>query len=142
MADARHLVGLLETGDEIDPVIGTRMFRTRSSAELPRLAIVVAWAKAVGLLRVVHGRLVPVKKNQRLPDRPVDLWTAMLTAFDQLGPALCPPGWFAPSNTGPRMIRKNRSRSTSPKPTGTSPTSTAPTTKAAEGARNGRRADP
>jgi hypothetical protein len=95
MADARHLVGLLETGDQIDPVIGTRMFRTRSSAELPRLAIVLAWAKAVGLLRVVHGRLVPVKKNQRLLDRPVDLWTAMFTAFDQLGPALCPPGWFA-----------------------------------------------
>lgn len=45
MADARHLVGLLETGDQIDPVIGTRMFRTRSSAELPRLAIVLAWAK-------------------------------------------------------------------------------------------------
>lgn len=95
MADARHLVGLLETGDEIDPVIGTRMSRTRSSAELPRLAIVVAWAKAVGLLRVVHGRLVPVKKNQRLLDRPAELWTPMFAAFDQLGPALCPPGWFA-----------------------------------------------
>jgi hypothetical protein len=50
MADARHLVGLLETGDEIDPVIGTRMFRTRSSADLPRLAFVVAWAKAAGLV--------------------------------------------------------------------------------------------
>lgn len=95
MADARHLVGLLETGDEIDPMIGTRMFRTRSSAELPRLAIVLAWAKAVGLVRVVHGRLVPVKKNQRLLDQPEGLWTAMFTAFDQLGPALCPPGWFA-----------------------------------------------
>ncbi|MFY1636190.1 plasmid pRiA4b ORF-3 family protein [Solwaraspora sp. WMMB335] len=95
MADARHLVGLLETGDEIDPMIGTRMFRTRSSAELPRLAIVVAWAKATGLLRVVHGRLVPVKKNQRLTDRPEALWAAMFAAFDQLGPALCPPGWFA-----------------------------------------------
>jgi hypothetical protein len=95
MADARHLVSLLETGDEIDPVIGTRMFRTRSSADLPRLAILVAWAKAVGLLRVVHGRLVPVKKNQRLMDQPEALWTAMFTVFDQLGPALCPPGWFA-----------------------------------------------
>jgi hypothetical protein len=94
MADARHLVGLLKTGDEIDPVIGTRMFRTRSSADLPQLAFVVAWAKAAGLLRVVQGRLVPVKKNQRLLERPADLWTAMFTAFGQLGPALCPPGWF------------------------------------------------
>src|SRR3954454_18297317 len=65
MADARHLVALLETGDEIDPVIGKRMFRTRSSADLPGLAIVLAWAKAAGLLRVARGQLVPVKKNQR-----------------------------------------------------------------------------
>src|SRR6266540_7570128 len=55
MADGRHLVGLLDTGDEIDPVIGERVFRTRSSADLPVLAIVVAWAKAAGLVRVVHG---------------------------------------------------------------------------------------
>ncbi|MFC7532187.1 hypothetical protein [Actinoplanes sp. GCM10030250] len=95
MADAGQLVTLLEIGDEIDPVIGTRRFRTRSSADLPRLALVVAWAKATGLLRVVHGRLVPVKTNQRLLDRPVELWTVMFAAFDQLGPALCPPGWFA-----------------------------------------------
>jgi hypothetical protein len=42
MADARHLVGLLASGDEVDPVIGGRVFRTRSSAELPGLAVVVA----------------------------------------------------------------------------------------------------
>jgi len=95
MADARHLVGLLETGDEIDPVIGKRVFRTRSSADLPGLAIVVAWAKAAGLLRMVRGRLVPVKKNQRLLDQPTALWTAMFAAFDQLGSVICPSGWFA-----------------------------------------------
>jgi hypothetical protein len=94
MADARHLVDLLDTGDKIDPVIGERVFRTRSSAELPVLAIVVAWAKAAGLVRVVHGRLVPVKKNQRLIDRPVQLWNLMFAAFNQLGPAICPSGWF------------------------------------------------
>jgi hypothetical protein len=94
MADARHLVGLLDTGDEIDPVIGERVFRTRSSAELPVLAIVVAWAKAARLVRVVHGRLVPVKKNQLLIDRPAQLWEVMFAAFDQMGPAICPSGWF------------------------------------------------
>jgi hypothetical protein len=37
-------------------------------------AAVVAWAKAAGLVRVVHGRLVPVmKKNQRLIERPDQL---------------------------------------------------------------------
>lgn len=95
MADARHLVALLETGDEIDPVIGDRVFRTRSSADLTGLAVVVAWAKAAGLLRIVRGRLVPVKKNQRLLDQPTALWDAMFSAFDQLGPAICPSGWFA-----------------------------------------------
>jgi len=94
MADARHLVGLLDTGDEIDPVIGERVFRTRSSADLPVLAIVVAWAKAAGLVRVVHGRLVAVKKNQRLIDRPAQLWNLMFAAFDQLGTAICSAGWF------------------------------------------------
>lgn len=95
LADARHLVDLLGTGDEIDPVIGERVFHTRSSAALPHLAIVVAWAKAAGLVRVVRGRLVPVKKNQRLIDQPVQLWSAMFAAVDRLGPAICPSGWVA-----------------------------------------------
>jgi len=95
MADARHLVALLATGDEIDPVIGKRVFHTRSSADLTGLAVVVAWAKAAGLLRVVRGRLVPVKKNQALLDQPTALWAAMFAAFDQLGPVICPSRWFA-----------------------------------------------
>lgn len=94
MADARHLVSLLQTGDEIDPVIGERVFRTRSSADLPVLALVVAWAKTAGLVRQVRGRLVPVKKNQRLIDRPAQLWSTMFGAFNDLGPAICPSGWF------------------------------------------------
>jgi Plasmid pRiA4b ORF-3-like protein len=94
MADARHLVSVLDTGDEIDPIIGEQVFRTRSSADLPVLTIMVTWAKAAGLVRVVHGRLVPVKKNQRLIDRQAQLWNVMFAAFDQLGPAICPAGWF------------------------------------------------
>src|SRR3954454_13307199 len=94
MPDPGHLVGLLNTGDEIDPVIGERVFRTRSSAELPVLAIVVAWAKAAGLVRPVRGRLVPGQKNQRLIDRPAQLWSTMFAAFNELGPAVCPSGWF------------------------------------------------
>jgi hypothetical protein len=35
LTDARELVGLLGTTDEIDPMIGDRVFRTRSSEELP-----------------------------------------------------------------------------------------------------------
>lgn len=94
MADARELVGLLGTGDEIDPVIGDRVFRTRSSEDLRGLSTVLASAKAAGLVRVVHGRLVPVKKNGRLLDRPLELWAAMFEAFDKIGEAICPSGWY------------------------------------------------
>jgi Plasmid pRiA4b ORF-3-like protein len=95
MPDARELVGLLDTGDEIDPVIGDRVFRTRSSEDLRRLTTVLAWTKAAGLLRVVRGRLVPVKKNARLLDQPLQLWSELFGAFDQLGSVIFPSGWYA-----------------------------------------------
>ena len=37
LADARHLVELLGTGDTIDPEIGGRVFKTKSSEELAHL---------------------------------------------------------------------------------------------------------
>lgn len=95
MADARELVSLLETGDEIDPVIGQRVFRTRTSEDLRGLTTVLVWAKAAGLVRVVHGRLVPVKKNARLVDRPLELWTVMFESFERLAEAISPSGWYA-----------------------------------------------
>ncbi|SDH06795.1 hypothetical protein [Nonomuraea jiangxiensis] len=45
LSDARMLVALLKTGDEIDPKIGDRVFRTKSSTELPGLNLIVEWAK-------------------------------------------------------------------------------------------------
>jgi hypothetical protein len=94
MADARELVSLLDTGDEVDPVIGGRTFRTRSSEDLGQLTIVLEWAKAAGFIRTQRGRLVPVKKNAALLGRPVDLWGALFDAFDRLGDAIYPSGWF------------------------------------------------
>ena len=41
LADARILVGRLATGDEIDPVIGDQVVKTRSSVELVGLTLVV-----------------------------------------------------------------------------------------------------
>jgi hypothetical protein len=95
MADARELVSLLDTGDVIDPVHGARTFRTRSSEDLRELNIVLAWAKAAGLVRIQHGRLLSVKKNAALLDRPLDLWVALFEAFDRVGVAICPSGWYA-----------------------------------------------
>jgi hypothetical protein len=95
LADARELVTLLGTGDRLDPEIGERVFRTKSSDELRELATIVEWAKASRLVRVAAGRLVPVKKNAALVSRPDDLWTRMFEVFGQLGLTLCPAGWFA-----------------------------------------------
>ena len=93
LADARVLVGRLGTGDRIDPVIGDRVFKTKSSVELLGLSLIVEWAKAARLVRVVRGRLVPVKKAAALLERPVELWMALFEAFGRVGTAFLPWGW-------------------------------------------------
>jgi hypothetical protein len=93
LADARELVGLLGTEDTIDPKIGDRVFRTKSSEELRGITTVAEWAKASGMVRVTGGRLVQVKKHAGLLERPLELWTRMFEAFPQLGEALCISGW-------------------------------------------------
>ncbi|MDQ1304733.1 MAG: hypothetical protein QG671_560 [Actinomycetota bacterium] len=93
MADARHLVERLATGDVIDPVIGDRTFRTKSSEELTELHITLEWAKAAGLVRRRSNTLVAVKKHAALLDRPLDLFIRMVTVLGDLGPAVCPSGW-------------------------------------------------
>lgn len=82
-ADALALVELLDTGDRLDS-----RFPIHSSAELYRLSLVVEWAKACRLVRVVHGRLVPVRKAARLLDRPLELVARMLEALPRTGDAL------------------------------------------------------
>jgi hypothetical protein len=71
IADARELVGLLGTRDKTDGV--------RSSADLPRLALLVEWAKKARLVRVVKGRLYAVAKARPVLADPLRLW---LSAFD------------------------------------------------------------
>ena len=41
LADARHLVKVLGTGDKIDPEIGDLVSKTKSSEELPHLTRIV-----------------------------------------------------------------------------------------------------
>lgn len=70
LADAKALVDLLGTGDRVDGQIGERVFRTRSSAELPRLRHLFVWAKKAGVLRVVHGKVVATKASARIERDP------------------------------------------------------------------------
>ncbi len=95
LADARALVSLLGTVDRIDPVIGGRVFRTKSSQELPRLNLLVEWVKAAGLVRAVGGKLVPVKKNAKLLSEPERLRAVLFEAFAKIpSDAVVPSGWI------------------------------------------------
>jgi hypothetical protein len=94
LADARALVALLETGDTIDPAIGDRTFKTKSSQELYHLNLLVEWAKAARLLRVTSGRLVPVKKNARLAEDPERILDVLFEALPRIGEAVLPSGWL------------------------------------------------
>ncbi|MFG1708552.1 plasmid pRiA4b ORF-3 family protein [Nonomuraea sp. M3C6] len=100
LSDARALVALLETGDEIDPKIGDRVFRTKSSTELPGLNLIVEWAKAAGLVRVVKGRLLPVTKAAPLLKDSERLWEASFTALGKMSEALFPKTYWYTSLVG------------------------------------------
>ena len=71
MAEARELVDVLGTGDRIEGV--------RSSADLPRLGLLMEWAKKARLVRVAKGRLYAVAKARPVLADPLRLW---LRAFD------------------------------------------------------------
>jgi Plasmid pRiA4b ORF-3-like protein len=93
LADARHLVEALGTGDTIDPQIGDRVFKTKSSEDLAHLTRIVEWTKAARLVRVTGTRLVPVKKNAALASRPLDLVVALLEAYPRLGRSFPRSSW-------------------------------------------------
>ncbi|MEC4014916.1 plasmid pRiA4b ORF-3 family protein [Streptomyces sp. H27-D2] len=94
LADARALLDVLDTGDRMDPVIGDRTFKTKSSEELYHLTLLVEWAKAARLLRTAGGRLLPVKKNAKLLDRPDELRGALFAALPHIGQAVTVSGWL------------------------------------------------
>jgi hypothetical protein len=100
LADARYLVEFLDTGDVVDPAIGDRVFKTKSSEELAYLTRIVEWAKVARLIRVTGTRLTPVKKNAALADRPLDLVLAMLAAYPKLGKSLFPRSTWRQSIVG------------------------------------------
>jgi hypothetical protein len=100
LADARYLVELLGTRDEMDPEIGGRVFKTKSSEELSGLMRVVEWAKAALLVRVIGGKLVPTRKHAALADRPLDLVLKLLDAYPKLGRSLFPRGYWRQSIVG------------------------------------------
>ncbi|MET7934289.1 hypothetical protein [Streptomyces sp. NPDC005322] len=90
LADARDLVRALDTGDQADQV--------RTSAELPRLDLLFAWAKQARLIRVVKGRVYAVAKARPVLADPLALWERAFEAFFELrGPLLGGPDGYGAS---------------------------------------------
>ncbi len=86
LADARVLVELLETGDVMDPVFGDRTFKTVSSADLPGLRQILAWARKAGVVRVAKGRVMATKKAAQLARDPVAAFENAVKALVAIGP--------------------------------------------------------
>lgn len=84
LADGRALIDLLDTGDEMDPRIGDKIWRTASTANLPRLNLVLDLAKEIGAVRVHQRRLVPVKVWDTRS--PLHRAAALFEAIVELGP--------------------------------------------------------
>ena len=57
----------------------------RTADDLPETSLLVAWARQARLLRVVKGRLVPVKSAAALLGRPIELWQRAFVALGTLG---------------------------------------------------------
>lgn len=91
MADARELVDVLGTGDNPEGV--------RSSADLPRLGLLVEWAKKARLVRVAKGRLYAVTKARPVLADPLQLWLRAFDACFELRQALigARSGWHVES---------------------------------------------
>ncbi len=84
LADGRALVDLLQTGDEMDPQIGDKTWRTHTTANLPRLNFVVDLARQTGAVRIHRRRLVPVKTWAQ--SSVLQRAAALFAAIIELGP--------------------------------------------------------
>ncbi|MFB4267184.1 hypothetical protein [Nonomuraea sp. GTA35] len=80
LADARELSALLGTGEEA--------LQVRSSADLPRLSLLLAWAERLGLVRTGKGRLLQATGAAPLLRDPAALWARAFEALPGLGPSI------------------------------------------------------
>ncbi len=98
LADARALVELVGTGDVMDGAIGERTFKTRTSADLPRLRQVFAWARKAGVVRVARGRVIATKRGLAIGRDPAAFFDKAVDALLAIGPLSSqryPDAWLA-----------------------------------------------
>ncbi|MEV4555146.1 hypothetical protein [Nonomuraea wenchangensis] len=77
LADARELAALLGTGED--------ELKVRTSADLPHLSLLLAWARQARVTRVSKGRLLRVAKAAPLLRDPAALWQRAFDVLPELG---------------------------------------------------------
>ncbi|WP_043631862.1 hypothetical protein [Nonomuraea candida] len=115
LAAARELSALLGTGEQD--------LRVRSSAGLPRLSLLLAWAGRLRLIRTTGGRLYREAGSAPLLDDPWALWTRAFETLPDLihatttrRPAPGPDHATATRPTGPGPSQATATRPTGPGP--------------------------
>lgn len=83
LADARELAAAI--GVEFDERIGDRVFHARSSADVRPVDVTFAWARAAGLVRLVHGWVRPTKRAAGFGDEALDAWWHLFESFVRKG---------------------------------------------------------
>ena len=78
-AFGRALASLI--GVDFDTHIGESVFKTRSTGEHARITLVVACARAAGLVRVVNRTMMPTKRAAQFGAGPLQDWQTLFDAF-------------------------------------------------------------
>lgn len=71
LADARALLPLVDTGEQLEQTIGDRTYKVRSSADLPGLNAVIRVATRARFVRKHKGKLVATRAGRSLGEDPV-----------------------------------------------------------------------
>lgn len=100
LADARTLVEMLDTGDQLDETIGDHTYHVRSAEDLPELDGLVEWAKAARVVRVVKGSLQGTAAFRKLARDPVAGLDRLVDVLFEAGPLLARRPWVVPVLAG------------------------------------------
>lgn len=79
LADARALAEAI--GIEFGERFGDRVYRPRSAADVRPIEETVAWARAAGLVRVIHGWARPTKRAAAFGRDPLGDWWRLFESF-------------------------------------------------------------
>lgn len=79
LADARALAEAI--GIEFDERFGDRVYRPRSAADVRPIEETVAWARAAGVVRLVHGWARPTKRAAAFGRDPLGDWWRLFESF-------------------------------------------------------------